>query len=94
MNCSDRWTTREGWSFRMERIPHCDMNLAVMGVDIGVDIIILVLVQTVMRIDMFVCQSADVCKFLCGSSAEMPTLRVFVIKRLPRMWQVGAASGR
>lgn len=44
----------------MERIPHCDMNLAAMGDDIGVDIIILVLMQTVMRIDMFVCQNADV----------------------------------
>lgn len=78
----------------MERISRCDMNLAAMGADIDVDIIILVLVQTVMRIDMFVCRNADDSKFLNESSAEMLTFGVVEIKRLPRIWQVGAASGR
>lgn len=78
----------------MERISRCDMNLAAMGDDIGVDIIILVLVQTVMRIDMFVCRNADDSKFLNDSSAEMPMFVVVEFKRLPRIWQMGAASGR
>ncbi len=56
----------------MERISHCDMNLAAMGADIGVDISILVLMQTVMRIDMFVCQNADICKF---QSNRLPKCR-------------------
>ena len=78
----------------MERISRCDMNLAAMGDDIGVDIIILVLVQIFIRNYMFVCRNADNCKFLNDSSAEMPTFGVAEIKRLPRIWQVGAASGR
>lgn len=78
----------------MERILRCDMNLTTMGDDIGVDIIILVLVQTVMRIDMFVCRNADDSKFLNDSSAEMPTFGMVEFKYLPRIWQVGAASGR
>ena len=68
----------------MERISRCDMNLAAMAADIDVDIIILVLVQTVMRIDMFVCRNADDCMIPECSSAEMQTLATKMIFRLPR----------